>query len=202
MQLIDSVGKYRQEYDSGLVTTVAAATSTAGFLFAMRWQSTAYAYLLRALGVEFFLTTAFGAAQEVGFDVMIARGFTASCSGGTALTPLGANDAKERTAYPSSVLASAGDMRIGNTGALTAGTHTLDGRPIAKGSYDASAIRTRLGPYFFDFSQYESGGYQGGGYLLRNNEGFIIRNTILMGATGVGIWKFTPVWSEVLVTDI
>jgi hypothetical protein len=195
MAIVDVTASYRTTISSGAVTTIAAGTASAGHIFAMRWvNANGIKMRLRALEVEFILTTAFTAAQEVGFDAFIARSYSAAATGATAIT-LGANDAKLRTADPSSLFIGAGDIRVANTGAMTAGTQTLDGQPIVKGSFWAGAIGAQGNVRRYDFSTLPYGGY-----LFATQEGFIVRNTILMGATGVGRWQFTPEWDECLVT--
>lgn len=178
------LGSYRQTFTTGLVTTVAAGTATAGHILALRSATTDKAVLLRSLEVEFVLTTAFGAAQRVGFDVQIARTYSAAHTGATALTVTGG---KTNAGAATPIMAG----RIADTGALTAGTHTFDANPIAKGYLYASAIGALLGPRFYDFTACRDGGI-----LLQTQEGVVVRNLILMGATGVGEWAFTAEWDE------
>jgi hypothetical protein len=178
--IIDVVGQYRQTFTTGAVTTIAAGTATAGHMLALRMATASKAIRFRKLEVEFILTTAFGAPQEVGFDAFVARSYSVAHSGETALS-VGANDGKIRTQHADEVLTG----RISNTGALTAGTHTLDGGAIARGSCWAGAIGAQLGPRTYDLS------VNFGGIIVQNNEGIVVRNTVLMGATGVGKWHFT-----------
>ncbi len=187
---IEVIGSYRQEYTTGAVTGVAAASSTAGHILALR-NATAGKYLrIRAIEVEFLLTTAFASAQEVGFDALIARAYTAAHTGATALTT---TTGDLLTNYPTTILTG----RIADTGALTAGTHTLDTNPIAKGSAYASAIGAQLTARRYDFS-----GTETKGILLANEEGIVVRNTIGMGATGVGKWHFTVEWDDCFVNGL
>ena len=74
--------------------------------------------LVRRLGVGFVTTTAFTAAQMMSFGLIVARSFTTSDTGGTAIALTGSN-AKHRTtlATPTSL-----DCRISTTAALGAGT--------------------------------------------------------------------------------
>lgn len=176
-------GSYRTSVETGLVTTIAAD----GLLFSLRYVKPAtysFGLRLRRLEAEFLLTTAFGAAQEVGYQAFVARSYTASPSAGAAYVP-GANDGKKRTSHKDNPFAAGGDMRVANALAITAGTATLDGAPIARGSYYASAIGTGIARIEHDFMHDDAG------ILLGDNEGFVIRNTVLMGATGVGKWKFS-----------
>ena len=80
-------------------------------------------------------------------------------------------------------------------GAPAANPWSLDANPIAKGSQWCAAIGTSMAPRLYDFSRNETGGI-----LLANEEGIVARNTILMGATGVGKWHFTIEIDTVIVT--
>lgn len=181
---------YKSSVSTGAVTTIAAATATAGHLLALRNPTAgARTIRLRSLEVEFLLTTAFGAAQRVGFDVVVARSYTAAHTAQTALDFTG-NTGKlvaGTGGYDASTLTG----RIAGTGALTAGTHTLDTNPIASGSAWFSAIGQTLSPRFYDFTATPAGGL-----YLRPDEGIVSRNTILMGATGVGTWTYTFEYDE------
>lgn len=178
------LGSYRQSWSTGAVTTIAAGTGTAGHILALRHAVAGRGTLLKSLEVSFILTTAFGAAQRVGFDASIVRAYTAAHTGATALTVTGG--AKNASFGAPSLTG-----RIANAGALTAGTHTFDANPICKDSIWASAIGAKLGPLFYDFTAANQKGI-----LLQNEEGLVVRNLVLMSATGVGEWQFTCEWDE------
>jgi hypothetical protein len=186
--IVDVIGSYRQSYVTGSVTAFGAGTNALGHLFVMRWATAApKAARIRRLEAEFLLTTAFTAAQEVGCDVHITRSYSAAHSGGTAITPEG----KRRAAYPASSLTA----RVAAAVALGNGTHTSDTHAIAGGSFYAGAVGARLEPMEFDFSI----GNEPGGIILVENEGIIVRNLIAMGAAGVGKWRFSVEWDDVLI---
>lgn len=183
--IFDVTGSYKHTWTTGAVTTIAAGTATAGHILALRnATSAARTIRLRSLEVEFILTTAFGAAQEVGFDAYVARVYTAAHTGATALTMTGG---RKVTTYDNPTLTG----RIADAGALTAGTHTLDANAFARGSAWFSAVGQTLAPRFYDFSATEPGGI-----FLAADTGIVIRNTVLMGATGVGKWHFTAEFDE------
>jgi hypothetical protein len=186
--IIDVIGSYRQSWTTGNVTTIAAATATAGHILALRSATSGKAIRIRTFEPQFILTTAFGAAQEVGFDALIARSYSAAHTGATALTTTGG---RALTGMSDSILTG----RIADTGALTAGTHTLDANALAKASVWASAVGVSLAPRLYDFTNMSTGGL-----ILASNEGFVVRNSILMGATGVGKWHFTLEWDDVLIS--
>lgn len=183
--IYDVTGSYRQTWTTGLVTLIAAGTATAGHLLALRNPTaTTRTIRLRSFEVEFIATTAFTVAQEVGFDAFIARTYTAAHTGATALTTTGG---RRVTTYDNTQLTG----RIADTGALTAGTHTLDANPIARGSAWISAIGQTLVARFYDFSATEPGGI-----FLAADAGLVVRNTILMGAVGVGKWHITAEFDD------
>ncbi len=181
--ILDIIGSYRQSFVSGAVTTIAAGTASAGHIFALRNATASRFVRIRTFEAEFLLTTAFGAAQEVGFDAFIARSYSAAHTGGTALTLTGTTGKKD-SRYDNAFSILTG--RIASTAALTAGTHTLDTNPFAQGSIYASAIGAQMQGRFYDFSYMEPGGL-----VIAQNEGIVVRNTVLMGATGVGKWTFS-----------
>ncbi len=185
---------FRTSVESGLATTIAAATATAGFIGSMRFVSSDLTMRLRALEIEFILTTAFTSAQEVGFDVITARGYSASPTNGTAFAPVG-HDCKTRYGQLGTAFAGGGDIRTCDASAITAGTQKLDTQPFARGSFYCSAIGAQGNVRRYDFTTLPLGGI-----LFGTNEGFIIRNTLIMGAVGVGKWKFSPEWDEGVLT--
>jgi hypothetical protein len=193
-------GRYRNIVRSGAITGVAAHTATAGHIFAWRWDDSTVTGLIgfvRYVGVKFMLTTAYGTDQEQGFGMRIARGYTASHSGATAVDVGGTvtGTGKRYTNQPASLLTS---CRIADTGALTAGTHTLDANPVGIVTGFAETIGDEI-------PSWESGGGFGtlwdsrltGDHLeFDNDEGFIISNEVAMGATGVGNFLVCVEWDE------
>ena len=132
--------------------------------------------IVRRVTVGFITTTAFTAAQGLFYNLIKATAFTVSDSGGTALYTVGAN--KHRAAFTN--ITSAPDIRISTTGALTAGTRTLEAQPLASVCGSSTTIGTSMpmSPLF----SHDTGDYP---LVLAQNEGFIITNGIAMGAVGV-----------------
>jgi hypothetical protein len=187
MPIIDKIASHRHCATTGNVTTIAAGTASAGHIMCLRNPSSTKAIRLRQLEVEFILTTAFGAAQEVGFEAYIARSYSADHTNGTAVTMTGGEALNAGTDTVAT-------MRTASAAALTAGTHTLDTNAIARGSQWCAAIGAQLTRRCHDFTNLGTGGI-----ILVQNEGIVIRNTILMGATGVGKWHFTVEFDDVIV---
>jgi hypothetical protein len=171
---------FRTTMVSGLVTGVAAGTSSAGHLaFFRNPHATIFSYVTR---IRMFWQTATGftAQQEVALELFKASTFSAAHTGGTAVTPQ-----KRRTqgASPKTPAASVCTAMVATTGALTAGTHTLAAQPIVRRSVlelaDGAAVAKR------DFEMVWQP-RDDSGEVLGTNEGLILRNAIAMGAAGVG----------------
>ncbi len=160
---------YRYGGQSGLVTTIAAGTSSAGHVYALRNPSASKLLYIAAIRLQFIPTVAFGAAQAVSLAAYKLTGYSAAHTGATAITP-----AKRVTSEADASVATA---RIADTGALTAGTHTIAGQPL----FRAGAHGTL--PSFDALWKPEDDHVE----VLAQNEGILIRNEILMGASGVGI---------------
>ena len=196
-------GSYRLTVSTGAVTVVAARTATAGFLFTMRNPSTTTALYVKRVGARFIATTAYGTAQETGADLILARSYTASASGGTAVDvgSTVANTGNLAATFATSVI-TANCTRVATTDAFTAGTQTLDANPIGVVSGWTSAIGIMVpeatagaASGFASLFDYKASAHEMPIKLVQD-EGFVIRNLILMGATGVGRWDFLVEWDE------
>jgi hypothetical protein len=197
-------GSYRLAVSTGLVTGVAAATATAGFLFTCRWSSsTSTKMYLKRVGAKFTCTTAYGTAQRTGCDLILARSYTASASGGTAID-MGstvANTGNLSEEFGTSLIV-ANATRVADTDAFTAGTQTLDANPIGVLTGWTAAIGDMVPDVtsgaletYGDLWNYRTS-IHGMPIKFTQDEGFVIRNKVLMGATGVGVWDFLVEWDE------
>jgi hypothetical protein len=170
---------------SGLLTGVAAN----GALFSFR-NISANPVLIRRVGVGFITTTAFTAAQKLDFGLSVARAFSASDTAGTAIAFTG-NNAKHRSSE--GTLTSV-DCRISSTGALTAGTKTLDTNSIgiASGWSGAAGQTIVLSNNLLSHDPEDLP------IVLVQNEGFNVLNLTAMGAAGVGVLTVSMELAEVL----
>jgi hypothetical protein len=175
-------GHYRVAAISGLLTGVAAA----GAVYSFR-SPPAGLSLLKRVSIGYALTTAFTTGQLLDLDIVRCTGFTASDTGGTALTPFTGNNNKKRSQLMNT--SQLADLRISSTAALGAGTKTQDANPF--GFVTATplnlAVPTNLTPggglpmtdiYVANENNEHPEAFQ-------NNEGFNIRNMTAMGAAGV-----------------
>lgn len=161
---------------SGALTAAAANTA----LFSFR-NIAANLIAIRRIGIGFIATTGFTAAQQLNWGLKFARAFSASDTGGTVIALTG-NEAKVRTSLATMTNV---DCRISSTGALTAGTKTLDAYDMATiGAYGGAATAGNLlPPGLNNLFEQSPGGYP---IILAQNEGFNIMNITAMGAGGVG----------------
>ncbi len=160
---------------TGLMTGIAAGAA----IFSMR-NISANPVLVRRVGIGFVTTTAFTAAQIVTFGLVVARGFTVSDGGGTAIALTGSNG-KHRTslATPTSI-----DCRIATTAALTAGARTADANMLAIQAGWSPGAGTTVTPGLNNLMSHDTGDYP---IVLAQNEGVLIVNQTAMGAGGVGL---------------
>ncbi len=191
----DALGSYRLSAISGLMAGVAAASSTAGHIFSFRNSDSSTLIVPQYISVKLRVVSGFTAAQEYGFDVVVARTYTASHTGATAITT-GSNAFKKATGGAASILGSA---RIADTGALTAGTHTLDAQPVLLESASelaaAATVQHTRCEGLWDCSSVESP------LVLAQNEGLVVRNSVSMGAGGTVRLIVDIGWYEIAKTS-
>lgn len=201
---MDVLGSYQQENISG---TMAAGLAGGSTIYSVRWGDATRLMMLRRLAIDAQnITTAFAAGQFL-FDVIMARSFTISDSGQTSILATG-NSQKRRTSFGTTLIT---DHRISNTGAISAGTRTLDTYAMMniRGTVPATVVNypfvtgvgaivpgasTLAGPCVpFDLIAPDFSGEWP--LILAQNEGFIIRATV--PATGTWTFSVTMEWSEV-----
>ena len=192
-----SLGFYQLSMTSG---TIAAALAASAQVFSMRWSDATRLMVLYNLNLKFQGLTPRTAATltDFGFDAFIARSFSVSASGGTAATLTG-NSFKMRTSMGTTLLA---DARIASTGALTAGTQTLDGNafigslggPQRTNPAAATEEVVHQSPELVWVPNIENGESP---IILAANEGIVIRNRTVWPVAGTGIVTVTARWAEV-----
>lgn len=206
---VGTLGSYSIDTVSG---TMAAGLATASPIYSCRWGDATRSMLVRKVSLYAAnLTTAF-AAGAVTFDMIVARSFTASDTGGASILPTGSSQ-KRRTSFGTTLIT---DLRQSATATLAAGTRTLDAQPLAalRGYVPATAINYVFvggsgGTISVPGASTTGGAVQptalwapdfGGEWplVLVVNEGFIIRATV--PATGTWTFGVAMEWSEVLST--
>lgn len=177
--------------------TLAAALAAAAVVFSLRNGGAKPLVLLRLLA-EFQTLTAFTAHQEVSFEAYMARGFTASHTGGNAAVLTG-NNLKARTSMPTTGVA---DLRLAATAALAGGTLTLDDKPFAAGLGSPNVVNALAGTAYsshnrpvLDYKPDIANGEHP--IICEQNEGIVICNAIVWPAAGTGVLAVTARWAEV-----
>lgn len=188
---IGSNGAYALSAQSGLITTIAAGTATAGGLFCMRWTHSTKLCILTRFLARWVTVAGFTSAQEVGMDLLIARGWSGAPSAGTSIV----SPSKKRASHAASQFAS-GDIRIATAAAITHGSPTLDTNPIRQNQFSELANIATGAKGFFSFSIEETNP-QDYPIVFAQNEGLILRNQILMGAGGTARISIEAEWLEV-----
>jgi len=195
-----ALGHYRYASQTG---TIAAALAANAVLFAFRWGDTALA-AITFLKVRMQGNAAFtAAAANLGLAAVIGRSYTANHTGGTAATATG-NNLKMRTSFPTSKIATNGDIRIATTAALGAGTITADtqafanggpGRPNVVNAAAATEYLLSTQPGSIDFSANVANGEHP--IILAQNEGIIVINRVVWPAAGTAEVSVEVAWTEV-----
>ena len=181
-------GAYQLAQASGALTTIAASTSSAGTVFSFRYApGGSTVCVVKRVSVGFVCTTAFGAAQQMGYGLYAARSFSGADSGGTAATLTG-NNQKYRTSLATTGVT---NINMATTAQLTAGTRTLDSQALGATYFWVPAAGTSL--VQTDLLSYDPNDYP---FVLATGEGFVIQNLVLMGATGVGTLVVNVEWFE------
>ena len=154
-----------------------------------RWTDGSRLFLPTRIQAGCVITTAFTAAQALDAEAIIARAFTASDTGGTALVPSG-DFQKMRSIMGTSLV---GDLRIATTAALGAGTRTLDLLGIGASSFpNTNGLGTGSALVdLYAFSAYHHPP------SLAVNEGLIVRLPTAQGAVGVVKYYIVLEWAEI-----
>lgn len=141
------------------------------------------------------IVTAATAAGPIGFQAVPARAWTVAGSGGTRIASTGDNMQME-TAAPNSQV---NDIGIATTGALTAGTKTLDANAIGQAisGIGTAAITAYAAGNIIPPQPLVDKGGSAMPLVLGNNEGFVIRTSHVGPAGLTYAAGFTIQWREV-----
>ncbi len=187
-----SLGIYSVAIPTGAIAATLAANST---LFSMRWIDATRLCLIKSIRVSGIVTATITAAVPFDLSVFVARNFTVSDSGGTAIT-LSSSNQKLRTSFGASLI---GDMRVSTTATLTPGTRTLDAQAIDRMQGFTGTV---IGTYIFGNGTgavYLTDRRGAGTYpvVLAQNEGIVIQNPLAGPATGSITLLVDVEWQEV-----
>ncbi len=185
-QIVRAYGSFRVCGATNLLTAAGAASDIVSF----RWGSTTKDCIVWWIRWWWYLTTAFTNAQISDHALYKAKAFSVSPSAGLSLVPA-AGQNKRKTSHAHSALTA---FQISDTGALTAGTRTLETLPmIQRGAWcPATPTLAQLG------EKVDMPDPDPALLYLATNEGFVIQNITAMGAAGVQKLMCEVAWSEII----
>ncbi len=181
----------------GFTGILPAALSANSEIFQFRWSDATRLAVIRKIRISACVTTTFFAAGvPVAIDLVKATAWTVAGSGGTRATI--AAMLKRRTTGMGSSLVAASDIGIATTGALTAGTKTLEtlslSTIVAPGPITASLNGQIIAPGTILWQAEVGDGEHP--LILAQNEGFVVRS---VATPATGTWQATVNvdWAEV-----
>lgn len=184
-------------YKCGAVTgTIAAALGANSEIFQFRWPEASNLCLVNNVEISAGANVAAGAAALAAFRMTVARSWTVAGSGGTRIT-LPANTNKLRTSMGSSLV---NDIGMATTGALTAGTKTLDAQDFSAIAFGigTGAITTAVNLSLISLTHLWDWNQEGNHPLvLAQNEGFVIRTGAAFPTTMTWHAAVHMSWAEV-----
>ena len=189
-----ALGRYVVDVATGAIGAGMAAN---GQLFQFRWTEDSNLAVIQEISITGMRATTAFAVGTIDIKATVARAFTASGSGGTALT-LTTEEAALRTNMGTSLV---GDARVATTAALTVGTNTLDtqdlGRITTHSSGGVGAATPIIGSIYLPITTLFKADLSAGEYplVLADNEGFVVRADV--PATGVWNLGIRVKWAEV-----
>lgn len=180
---VGNLGEYAVDFISGSISAGLGGAST---VFAFRWTDSSRMALIRRIRTQIRATTGF-TQGSIFLEAVVARAWTVADTSGTVVTPTG-DTGKLKQSMGTTLV---NEVRISNTGALSAGTRTLDALPFATLSADSgAAVKPSILP---PYDLWDCGNRWP--QVLGQNEGFIIRATV--PATGVWLLSVAVNWAEV-----
>lgn len=192
--LFAALGHYSVDVVTG---DVAAGMAANGELFQFRWTADSNLAAIYEISVNGMRASTAFAVGAIDIKATVARGYTASGSGGTALTLTG-DEAAMRTNMSTSVV---GDARVSTTAALTNGTRTLDtqdlGQITTHSSGGVGSATPIIGSIYLPTTTLFKANLSSNEYplILADDEGFVVRATV--PATGVWNLGIRVKWAEV-----
>jgi hypothetical protein len=180
------------QYRASLGIALGATQVTGGILWACRWGDSTRLAIVTRFQLRWQQTVAFTTTQENNMYAQVARGFTASDTGGASQLPTG-NGNKLRTSMSTTLFT---DMRAATVVAgLTAGTRTLDPNPFLTCPVVNTAANVNPQPYTNGFDASTGWQYP---IVLAQNEGLEASfSGASFPAAGGGILVVEIDWSEV-----
>jgi len=190
-------GHYRVAQRVALVATQAANSR----LFELRNSSAHVLVIPTRIGVRWIQTAAHTAAIEDSLDLYRATGFTAVDTADVATPTASVKRTSGMTAQGSMVAQVRHVTATGVAAGMTGGTLTADTNPLAQlpaWLLAAQPTGSTVFPMEADLLQSGMGEHP---LVLAQNEGFVIRNRVLLGAAAGSSVYFDISWAEVPTFD-
>lgn len=174
---------YKLSVQTGVITAVAAGTSSAGHVIAVRNSGDPEFHVTRML-LHWQSTVDPSAAQRVGFRADLLSAYTAAHTGGTGASTASPISRAEGAAVARYPALSAVVARVAGTDALVAGTQTIGGKV---GCIDAWALAAAATVKQTTMEREWVSPDKHPLFILGADEGLLIRNTVLMANSLAGI---------------
>ena len=193
-------GEYKASFLSGAIAAATAAeTTTAGHLFVMRVPtSETKKAVIRYVGYSLATVTAMTTQQPMGLSLIRMTGSTAVYTGGTAIDMFTLTQSQKLRADQSLTLFTTNNVRMCTTAGLTAGTQNLDSQALYREFFLSPVLGEVANGTLFDARDDGSGTHRSP-IVLAAEEGIVVRNTILLGNTGVFNLALNVEWDEVTI---
>jgi hypothetical protein len=191
-------GEYKASFTSGLLTAVAAHTSTLGHLFVMRVPTgETKKAIIRYVNCQFGTTTAMGTQQAMGLSLAVHRGATAVYTGGTAIDMFTVTNSQKLRANDATTMFAVNNVRIATTDGMTVpATQVIDAHPLVTKQFLSPVLGEVADVTLLD-ARDDGASYCRSALALAAEEVLVIKNQFLMGATGVGRLTVNIEWEEV-----
>ncbi len=187
---IPAGGHFRMGLKTGLTTILNSGDP----VISLRWTDQSHQFVLHHCRAWANINTAFTTAQMVDLELFVARGFTASDTGGTAALPAGNMNQMRDVGGARMNTSGLGDLRAATTVALGVGTRTLDGNSVGVAMFNqANALASTWEAVMYDCRVNEDHPL-----ILGANEGLVWTIATTQGAVGKVRYYVNLVWSEVL----
>ncbi len=194
-------GEYRMAAMTGALTLVAAHTSTVGQLFVMRVPtSETKKAVIRYVNCQMSTVTALGTAQAMGLALAVHRGATAVYTGGTAIDMFTVTNSQKSRVNDATTMFVVNNVRIATTDTLTVpATQVIDAHPVSQKMFAPSTTLGGVSSVTLLDARDDGTSTCRSPIVLAAQEAIVIKNVILMGATGVFNLTVEVEWDEVTI---
>jgi len=194
-------GEYRAAFMSGALTVVQAHTSTLGHLFVMRVPTAeTKKAVIRYVNCQMQTVTALATAQALGLALAVHRGATAVYTGGTAIDMFTVTDSQKVRKNQETTMFTVNNVRIATTTGMTVpATQVIDAYPVSQKHFAPGTTLGATSSLTLLDARDDGAATVRTPIVLAAEEVLVIKNVVLMGATGVFNLTVEVEWDEVTV---